>query len=378
VRIDVRGSRLESVLTSADAWVETVIFALAQIQPGRKGHRFRSVRRSPPQGSKIHRSHMRMNRGNKRILIAAVVLSIVVAIFLHCVDGSVLLRVRRTFYNVDDFGDISHDHILLRTDRMIYDENDSRIGLLVNLSPHTIEVKSQEPLIYVFHPNGWQPAIGNMYTMVSYPHAYEKGWIQSGSVLPIDMSFVRVKTVIEASLWKMLELRYFCEGKEYVVYSNEFVTNESSQSSRFRTPPSHTADTLAVTADLVEFDVVSFTNNWQRDLGFVSICSDVNPFGGYPGTAYPKHTTLQRQSGEGTWQVLRPSKIHCTTVRDPIIIEPGDTAILPVGDGYSDLTTLESGVYRWHLVTYVSFPECNPWPCSDLAGAHLFTETFEP
>jgi hypothetical protein len=210
-------------------------------------------------------------RNSKVVIAIAAVLLITVLVGVFCVNGNILFGADE--YSADDYSYTTRNSILLRTDRMIYEKDDFMVGVLVNLSSHPIEIRSDEPLIYELSEFGWLPPMGTIWTMLSCPDALEKGWVQPG---------------------------------------------------------------------------------------------------------YASHAILQRQSGEGTWQVLRPDRAGCKEVGDPIRIGPRRTAQLFVGEGYLPLDELEAGIYRWHLVNYIDpFPECNAQPGCYLSGAHLFTETFE-
>jgi hypothetical protein len=176
----------------------------------------------------------------------------------------------------------------------------------------------------------------------------------------------------------MFELQYFYDGNEYVVYSNEILIVESSQPSRFRVPPSDLPNTLGIYTEIVKPYVVALTNNSKVVLWFNPLCSDIKVDVNRP-ESYPLYTMLQRQSGEGTWQVLRPDEERCTTIREAIRIEPGETVELFVGDGQPPPDELDPGVYRWHLVNYIDpFPECHVYNTCFMSGVHVFTDTFEP
>ena len=322
--------------------------------------------------------YTRLSRSSKTVLVTVAILLAILVGLLYAGDS--IFRTGRILYNVDDYGYVTSDSILFRTDRRIYDEDDLVIGMLINLSPHAIEVRRDEPLIYELNNYGWLPPMGTIWTTLAYPRAYEKGWVQPGGVLSIDMTFLWAKTLTKLPRWKMLELQYFYNGNEYVVYSNELMIGESSQPSRFRTPPRGIINVLSVRAEVVEPYAVALTNNSKHALWFNPLCSDVELDVGRIADDYPYYPVLQRQSGEGTWQVLQSDGERCTTVKGPIRIGPGEKVQLFVGDGYPAPDELEPGVYRWHLVIFIDpFPECNCQPsCCFLSGAHLFTKTFEP
>jgi hypothetical protein len=324
---------------------------------------------------------LKLNKRQKIILVVIVIFLVIVLIGVLCAGDSIsgIFRIEKILYASDDYGYITSDSILFRTDRMIYDEDDLMIGALINLSPHTMEIGRDEPLIYKLTNFGWLPPMGVTWTMLVYPPAYEEDWILPGGVLSINMSFLWAKTPPKSPSWKMLEQQYFYNGNEYVVYSNEIVIiDESSQPSRFRVPPPGLINAPSIRTEIVETYVVALTNNSTKALWFNPLCSDVEVEADYPTDYFP-YATLQRQSGEGTWEVLRPSKKQCTTLKEPVRIGPGETVQLFVGDGYPAPYELEPDVYRWHLVNYIDpFPECHVQSGCILGGAHLFTETFEP
>jgi hypothetical protein len=312
------------------------------------------------------------------LIIAVLLIAALVGVF--CARESVfsIFKARKTQYDVDDYGYTGYDSILLRTDRSIYYEEELMIGMLINLSPHAIEVKRGEPQVYELTTFGWLPPMGAVMPRRGYSLTYEKGWVQSGCVLPINMNFYEEKVLEKLPSWKMLELQYFHDGNEYVIYSNEILIVESTQPSRFRMPPSDLPNTLSINTEILEPYVVALTNNSKVVLWFNPLCSDIEVDVNRP-ERYPLYTILQRQSGEGTWQVLRPDKERCTIVRKAIRIEPGDMVELFVGDGQPPPDELDPGVYRWHLVNYIDpFPECNTYNACFQSGVHLFTSTFEP
>jgi hypothetical protein len=322
---------------------------------------------------------LRSSKRNKMVfLIIAVLVVALIGAFCARKSISSVFKAEDARYDADDYGYTGYDSILLRTDRMIYDEDEIVIGMLINLSPHAIEVRRGGPLIYELTASSWLPPIGAVMPRRGYSLTYEKGWVQPGSVLPINTSFYGEKVLTKPPNWKMLELQYFYDGNEYVVYSNEILIAESSQPSRFRMPPSDLPNTGGINTEIVAPYVVALTNNSKVILWFNPLCSDIEVDVNRP-ERYPLYATLQRQSSEGTWQVLRPDKERCTIVKEAIRIEPGETVELFVGDGQAPPDELDPGVYRWHLVNYIDpFPECYAYNACFLSGVHLFTDTFEP
>lgn len=327
--------------------------------------------------------HMKLIRKGKATIVIVILTVVLIAVLgFHERLSSCFFRTKEAFYQPDDYGYIAceSDSIFFRTDRRIYDQDDPMIGMLVNLSSHTMEIETWEPLIYELTGLGWMPPMETIHTMQIYPSAYNEDQVQPGAVLPLDLSFLRTKSPPEGPpRWRMLEQPYSYDGNEYVIYSNEIMIGEFSQPARFRAPPDDIVEALSVQVEIVEPYVVALKNDTKLTLWFNPLCSDVKVDVGYT-TDYPYYPVLQQQSSEGTWQVLRSDEERCTTVKEPIRIGPGKEVQLFVGDGYPALDELEPGVYRWHLVSFIDpFPDCNCRPdCCFLSGAHLFTQTFEP
>jgi len=323
---------------------------------------------------------MQTNIGTQRkgvVLVVVTLLAVSVLLGVCCLRNCDLWKVKNRGYEIDDYGKITGTSIFLRTDRVIYDEGDwnRMVGMLVNLSPHPIEIRSYEPLAYKLSESGWWPPVGAYETLNIYPPAYEEGSVAPDSVLPIYMGFALSKTSTAVPGWMILEQPYFYNEEEYVVYSNEFAFSETDQPARFRAPPDFT-EVPSVYAEVVRPDRILLVNNTDDDLWFNPICSDLDV---EDYLRYPSYPTLQRHSGEGTWQVFRPDEALCTTVSEPLKIAPGEQSQIALEEGYSVLDELEPGLYRWHLVYYKgNFPDCYAMrPGCLVIGVHLFTSTFE-
>jgi hypothetical protein len=91
---------------------------------------------------------LRFSQGNKRVLLIIAVLLVVAPIGAFCARESIssIFKAQGARYEVDDYGYIGYGSILLRTDRMIYNEGEFMIGMLINLSPHAIEARRGESL----------------------------------------------------------------------------------------------------------------------------------------------------------------------------------------------------------------------------------------
>lgn len=323
---------------------------------------------------------MQTDMGTQRkgvVLVLVTLLTVSALLGICCLRNCDLWRVENRVYEIDDYGKTMGTNIFLRTDRVIYDEGDwdRMVGMLVNLSSHPIEVRSYEPLAYKLSESGWWPPLGAYETLNIYAPAYEKGRVAPGSALPIDMGFALVKTCTAIPGWMILEQPYFYNEGEYVVYSNEFAFSETDQPARFRAPPDFT-EVPSVYAEVVKPYQVLLVNNTDDDLWFNPICSDLDV---EDYLRYPSYPTLQRHSGEGTWQVFRPDEALCTIVSEPLKIAPGGQSQIALEEGYSVLDEPEPGLYRWHLVYYKGdFPDCYArMPGCLVIGVHLFTSTFE-
>lgn len=260
--------------------------------------------------------------------------------------------------------------ILFRTDKAVFDRGDDVKGALINLSRHAIEIRSSEPLIYQLFSDGWRSSLLHCSTCPS-PPTYEPGWVQPGSLLRIDISFI--ERAVEQR-WILLEQQYFYNGNEYVIYSNRLVLdNGSSKPLILRRPPS-VNQVPSIRANVVEPYTVSLSNGSTQAIWFNPFCSGVGA-DDWP-TDYDPFATLQRRTGEGTWQVLRPDRSQCIIISESTLIEPGETVRLSLEGKYLPPHALQSGVYRWHLVYYPEpFPQCDDL-CKEMSR-HLFTETFK-
>ena len=262
--------------------------------------------------------------------------------------------------------------ILFRTCGSVYgsSEGDAR-AVLINLSRHAIDIRSSEPFLYGLSGGfSWGPPFP--FTMQVYPQAQKQGLVQSGQVLPIDLGFAQAADMEQT--WLMMEERYFYDGNEYAVYSNRFVISPSSQPPIFRAPPTGLAEVASIRADTVAPYTVLLSNHSKRAVWFNPVCSAFNQ---ERASLYP-FIALQKQTHEGTWQIIEPDRSQCTMTSESVRIGPGEMAHLSLQDGYPASATLESGVYRWHLVYY--FNEPVPLECDALCiqgGLHLFTEPFK-
>jgi len=173
--------------------------------------------------------------------------------------------------------------------------------------------------------------------------------------------------------WLLLEEYYFYNENEYVVYSNRFVITQTSQLPIFRSPPPGLAQTVIIRTDVLDPYTVSLTNNWTKAIWFNPFCSAINF--DYD-TGDHRFATLQRQTNEGTWQVIQPDSLRCGMNDQPTRIGPGEAVQISLRDGYPVSNSLGSGVYRWHLVYYIDpFPVFCDVQCA-VGGIHLFTEPF--
>jgi len=261
--------------------------------------------------------------------------------------------------------------VLFRTCRSVYGSSEGDVGgALINLSKHAIDIRSSKPLLYGLTDFGWAPPFP--FTMQVYPQAQEPGLVQSGQVLPIDLSFAQAADMEQ--MWLMMEERYFYNGNEYAVYSNRFVISPSSQPPIFRSPPANLVEVISIRADMVDPYGALLSNHSKRAVWFNPVCSAINQERVSP---YP-FIALQKQTHEGTWQIIPPDRSECTMTSEPVRIGPGEMTHLSLQDGYPVSATLESGVYRWHLVYYFNNPV--PLECDALCaqgGFHLFSEPFK-
>ncbi len=261
--------------------------------------------------------------------------------------------------------------ILFRTCRSVYREGEGDAGaVLINLSRHPIDIRSSKPFLYGLGDVGWGPPFP--FTMQVYPQPQKLGLVQSGQILPIDLGFAHAADMEQ--MWLMMEERYFYNGNEYAVYSNRFVISPSSQPPILRSPPPGLREVMSIRADTVAPYTVLLNNHSKRAVWFNPVCSTFNQ----ERTSLYPFIALQKQTLEGTWQIIEPDRSQCTMASESVRIGPGEMVPLSLQDGYQVSTKLESGVYRWHLVYYLNDPI--PLECDALCkqgGIHLFTEPFK-
>lgn len=291
-------------------------------------------------------------KSNRIGRVALVILSILLGaglVILFRMDGVILFRTCRSVYSISDV--------------------DAR-GVLINLSRHPIDIRSSEPFLYGLSDFGWAPPFP--YTISVHPPVQKPGLVQWRQILPIKVGFALAEDM--QHIWLMMEERYFYDGNEYAVYSNRFVISPSSQPPIFRAPPAGLVEVASIRADTVAPYTVLLNNHSKRAVWFNPVCSTFNQERVSP---YP-FIALQKQTHEGTWQIIEPDRSRCTMTSESVRIGPGETARLSLQDGYPVSATLESDVYRWHLVYYLNDPV--PLECDALCkqgGLHLFTEPFK-
>ncbi len=293
--------------------------------------------------------YAKLNRIGKIVLVMLAILLGIGLVILFCTDGIIFFRTYRSAYSISEGG--------VR-------------GVLINLSRHPIDIRSSEPLFYGLGDVGWGPPFP--YTIRSYPQVQEPSLVQSGHVLPINVGFSQAEDM--QHIWLMMEERYFYNGNEYAVYSNRFVISSSSQPPIFRVPPAGLVEAASIRADTVAPYTVLLNNRSKRAVWFNPVCSVFNQ----ERTSLYPFIALQKQTLEGTWQIIVPDRSRCTMTSESVRIGPGEMVPLSLQDGYPVSTKLESGVYRWHLVYYLNDPV--PLECDALCkqgGIHLFTEPFK-
>lgn len=267
----------------------------------------------------------------------------------------------------------SAEGIFLRTDRIIYDEESwgKMAGMLINLSPDTLTIEDNFPHIYQLRELGLGPPRGTEHTILGFFIEGIKGDLNPGVMWSIKMHYFQVLMQPSELEWGMLGLTYFVDGREYVVYSNRIGYVDST----LAPSQSELPNTLRVGIDLDTPYLLSFTNDANEIIWFNPICSD------YPiSSSYFRLgvTTLERYSGYGTWEVIRPDRQRCTEIISPIRINPCRRVSVSLSDGYPSWEELSPGTYRWNVVYYA---EGNTTfldhALSGYYERHLFTKTFQ-
>lgn len=267
----------------------------------------------------------------------------------------------------------SAEGVFLRTDRIIYDEESwgKMVGMLINLSPDTLTIKDNLPHEYQLRELGLGPPRGTELTLQGCFVDSIKGSLSSGAARSIKMDCYQTFMRPFELEWGMLGLTYFVDGREYVAYSNRIGYVDSTLAPSQSEPP----NTLRVGIDLDTPYLLSFINDANEIIWFNPICSDFPISSSYFRLGV---TTLERYSGHGSWEVIRPDRQQCTEIISPIRINPCRRVPVALSDGYPSWEELSPGTYRWNVVYYA---EANTtFLDSALSGyyeRHLFTKTFQ-
>ena len=166
------------------------------------------------------------------------------------------------------------------------------------------------------------------------------------------------------------------DGK-FVVFSNEFVISDN--------PGLEQDWDVWVSLENPERGQVRFHNNrpegavWGT-IWFVPLCAEDNLSDRrrLPATDWSRrrelYSTLQRQTAEGTWQVILPDPTECLDAFPSVEIEPGTSVRIELWQGYPvDWLDLPAGTYRWDIVYFLAHSDSGR---VDLPR-HLPTKRFE-
>jgi hypothetical protein len=271
----------------------------------------------------------------------------------------------------------SAEGVFLRTDRSIYDEESwgKMVGMLINLSPDTLTIEDSSIYVYQLRNLGLGPPKGTEGTTLrGYMGVVAESLdsnVTSGSAQSIEMIWYQTLVDTFDLKWLVLGLTYFEDEREYVIYSNRIGYVDSTLTPSQSEPP----NTLRVGIDLDAPYLLSFTNDANEIIWFNPICSDFPISSSYFRLGV---TTLERYSGYGTWEVIRPDRQRCTEIISPIRIDPCRRVSVALSDGYPSWEELSPGTYRWNVVYYA---EANSTfldhALSGYYERHLFTKTFQ-
>jgi hypothetical protein len=158
----------------------------------------------------------------------------------------------------------------------------------------------------------------------------------------------------------MMQVRYAKHDTgDLLMYTNEFSVDET--------------EPISSTEISVEFVpeqpfVFRLRNTSNQTVWYSDICT-TRPF--WEGPTDP-HTTLQKLTSDGTWQVVTAICEFTPSLRQ---LRPGQTLSIDDTKPFrSKLDQLASGRYRWDVIIYLSLDFS-----SYTAGAHhIFSEVFEP
>lgn len=152
---------------------------------------------------------------------------------------------------------------------------------------------------------------------------------------------------------------------EFVVFSNEFTVADS--------PDVRQPTDVWVTLEDFEQGTLSIRNRSQSWLCFYPFCADGRPVSSSLSLR-DQFSTLQRQTDDGTWEIVPPEG-GCLERASPTAIPPGEDRTINLWEGYPlDPLQLSEGEYRWEILhTYCSDYEYEPGGLS----WHNFTESVD-
>ena len=184
-----------------------------------------------------------------------------------------------------------------------------------------------------------------------------EGWYGSGGKLVVQVRYVP---------WPDTAL---AQPGETVQYSDAFPTSGSKVVTR---------TFVSVSPDPSRSLAFALSNNSEAALWIpVNCMPDTRPANAHPFSD-DDYLSLQRQTPEGTWQVIRGIAKLCSMKDDPLRVESGQTVIVDASAAFQSLEAqLGLGNYRWDIVFYLE-QEDNGAGTFDLReGRHVFSPVFQ-
>ncbi len=147
---------------------------------------------------------------------------------------------------------------------------------------------------------------------------------------------------------------------ELVQYTNEFTLNQAEPVADLE---------MAIKVNNPQRDQIEVQNTSTETLRMPSVCSQGN------GYDPDDHSSLQRLTEEGTWEVFRPEASFCKKSLPAINIPPGRSTKVDVAQWVPLGTDIAPGTYRWDIVILFKrkYPGFDPFEYS----RHVFSPTFE-
>ncbi len=320
----------------------------------------------PPGHSFNRKAKVKVLRKGYIVSVLYLTLALVTACGRSCERGQIILTTNARHYLVQDVRDMR--------------------ATLWNCSSHDISgVTLRDLKVYLWRPGGWYWVHPSTRGCVYY-HRGEDDVLRAGEGRQWDLGGLSFCSSIGDPQKNFVvngpRIGYFVLAQEYMVsgLDSEFVVFSDKFTVAENLDPEWKNANVWVSLGRFPERTVRFHNESEQAVWLNPLCSD-RPTGGEQGdTIYPYahreiYPTLQRQTDEETWQVIRPERKACLETAPPLEIKPGNSVLIELWQGYPvEQIALTPGTYRWDIVYFQSYDSRHN---IFETAMHIFTETFD-